>query len=151
MENVSTRPSSTWDSSRARRVSKTENTFDKSKMLPFITSVRVIHKSPDRRSSVKEKFLKFHTICQVKFQPWVHFQLHCIDQRDLESNWLAAKDHPISIRRREKDEEEGIQADMSRNISYITGTQLLSFKRRPNVAIIDVRYILRPKFLFRLT
>ncbi|KAA0063795.1 hypothetical protein IC582_018852 [Cucumis melo] len=28
---------------------------------------------------------------------------------------------------------------MSRNISYITGTQLLSFKRRPNVAIIDVR------------
>ncbi|XP_042475521.1 dual specificity phosphatase Cdc25-like isoform X1 [Macadamia integrifolia] len=28
---------------------------------------------------------------------------------------------------------------MARSISYITGTQLLSMKRRPNIAIIDVR------------
>ncbi|KAG7027239.1 Dual specificity phosphatase Cdc25 [Cucurbita argyrosperma subsp. argyrosperma] len=28
---------------------------------------------------------------------------------------------------------------MARSISYITGTQLLSFRRMPNVAIIDVR------------
>ncbi|KAJ6381717.1 hypothetical protein OIU77_030400 [Salix suchowensis] len=28
---------------------------------------------------------------------------------------------------------------MSRSISYITGSQLLSLRRRPNIAIIDVR------------
>ncbi|XP_052174979.1 dual specificity phosphatase Cdc25 [Diospyros lotus] len=28
---------------------------------------------------------------------------------------------------------------MARNISYITGSQLLSLKRRPNLAIVDVR------------
>uniref|UniRef100_A0A803PB06 Rhodanese domain-containing protein n=1 Tax=Cannabis sativa TaxID=3483 RepID=A0A803PB06_CANSA len=28
---------------------------------------------------------------------------------------------------------------MARSISYITGSQLLSLKRRPNIAIIDVR------------
>ncbi|KAH0680014.1 hypothetical protein KY290_020700 [Solanum tuberosum] len=28
---------------------------------------------------------------------------------------------------------------MARSISYITGSQLLSLKRRPNIAIVDVR------------
>lgn len=29
---------------------------------------------------------------------------------------------------------------MSRSVSYVTGSQLLSLKRRPNIAVVDVRY-----------
>ena len=41
-----------------------------------------------------------------------------------------------------------LKLNMARSISYITGTQLLSFRRMPNVAIIDVRYNRRRKFVF---
>ncbi|XP_059312290.1 dual specificity phosphatase Cdc25 [Lycium ferocissimum] len=39
-----------------------------------------------------------------------------------------------------KQREEGpIPMAMARSITYITGSQLLSLKRRPNIAIVDVR------------
>lgn len=50
--------------------------------------------------------------------------------------------HPFAGERKTKTKKKKkeIEANMSRNITYITGTQLLSFRRRPNFAIIDVRY-----------
>ncbi|GAB4856609.1 cell division cycle- protein [Ancistrocladus abbreviatus] len=35
--------------------------------------------------------------------------------------------------------EEMSMSSVARSISYITGSQLLSLKRRPNIAIVDVR------------
>ncbi|PIA29105.1 hypothetical protein AQUCO_06200003v1 [Aquilegia coerulea] len=44
-----------------------------------------------------------------------------------------------SIYQKKKKKKETPKKEMARSISYINGSQLLSLKRRPNIAIVDVR------------
>ena len=59
--------------------------------------------------------------------------------------YLGQKIQSIKKKKDKKKKESRIKErsrDMARSISYVTGSQLLSIKRRPNIAIIDVRYSL---------